>query len=159
MLKKLQIFGFGILSSLFVSSVSFGLECPPAADFKNDVVQLPPHEFKPENGLLKFFSVASNFMIDESHENLNQDWIMILNIKAQPQQLSQNFSADLIQHMNLVTQKPLEVYLDTENNAQYCLYQSMDNPKQGAIAYHIPKGFNTRTQANVMNFVRSMSIK
>lgn len=156
MFKNIQKIGFGLLSSLWVNSLSFGLECPKAQDFQT-VIQVPPHEFHPQIGQIEFFSLASNFMVNEEHENLNNDWVMIFNSKVEPEQLTQNFSVNLIQNMNILTKNAYDFALNDKNKIQYCLYQSSESPQVGAIAYHVPKGFKTSNQAHLQHFIRSIS--
>ncbi len=159
MFKKIQKFGLCLISSVLMSSMSCAIECPAVQDFEHDVVQLPPFAFNPQTNKIHFYAFAGNFKLYTQNEHTKNDWIMVLDIKALADQITENYSSNLIQNMSRHQEQAQEFRLDSENKVQYCLYHSNDNPTMGAIAYHIPKGVDTSNQAHLQNFIRSIAVK
>lgn len=159
MLKKLQKLSLGLISSMLFGSLSHALECPNAQAFKNDVVQLPPIAFHPQSNAVHYYALASTFNLDSEYQNTENNWIMVLDIKASPDQLTENYASTLVQNMNRHQEQAQEFIMDSKHQLQYCLYHSNDNPKIGAIAYRIPQGFNISNKAHLQNFIRSITLK
>lgn len=158
MLKLVQKISLGFIGTLLLSSATYALECPSPEEFKS-FVQLPPFSFNPQKKQIRFIGVAVNYGMDDDHVNLNHDWLMLMDTKVSPEQTTENLLAEMISHLGLYQSTPLKFSVIDGNPVDYCLYQSNVNPGLGAIAYHLPKGYDIKTQAHLENFVGSITQK